>query len=251
MTHRSRSGGPVKQRVQKALRKAPPPPPPPPGTPVLIPGDRTILDLLHTALRPHITSPTFRDSIQRIKGLLFDREWLAVFTDPELLGAYAGRWVPSRALCYRDLLVSLPIILQTLTSTLPPRHPHSSNNSDISEEDEDEEENVGEEGQAVAGSSRQVLSLGGGAGSELIALAALLHSAPSSSTSGISWAGIDIGLWAPIIDTFTTSLRTEWSLPLPTSFIQSNILEPGYSLPPLESTILSTLSTCRSKTKPA
>ena len=137
MTYRSRTGGPSKARAgtkSKSKRKLHHPPDPsarpapqqdlstsplPPTTSangqlleriLSIPPDAELLTLIRHALQPTIDAPDFVESVQRVKALLYERKWLEVFGDAELIKVYAGRWTPSRALCYRNLFASLPDI---------------------------------------------------------------------------------------------------------------------------------------------
>ena len=232
MTYRSRTGGPAKAKLgtkAKSKRKLHHPPDPtarpsaasrqdistsplPPTTSgngqlleqiLSNPSDPEILSLIHHALRPTLDSPDFVESVQRVKTLLYERKWLEVFSDPELIGVYAGRWTPSRALCYRHLFASLEEVSNLFVS--------SSVAVDESDEDEEDENEASlrdhldtmsisakRNGQKAATSSsingnaeprekrrrpRHILSLGGGASSELLAVAALIKGSMSRHSS--------------------------------------------------------------------
>jgi 25S rRNA (uracil2843-N3)-methyltransferase len=68
-----------------------------------------------------------------------------------------------------------------------------------------------------------VLSLGGGASSELLAIAALVKACQTlelqatadrkgKSPAKWNWTGVDIGQWDGIVDKFRSSLQSQWSL---------------------------------------
>ena len=176
MTHRSRSGGPQAQHVQRKKRdggaKKPPPwskqaedaaantTPPPESHPLTsLPTTLDILALIRHSLAPTITSPNFGATVQKIKGLLYEKKWLEAFGDEGLLDAYAGRWVPSRVLCFRELLAETEELREFIVGR--------------GEEAEQEGQAANEEGSSKG--ANRIVSLGGGAGSEVLAIASLIH----------------------------------------------------------------------------
>ena len=246
MTHRSRAGGPARPRRQginsqtNAKPRAPnastsqhsnAPPPPltttldiPPHPLLAQPTDQAILTVIHRALRETVESPEFLPTVQRLKSLLYQRKWLEVFGDEGLLEAYAGRWVPSRALCFRELFVCLRPVRDLFT--LRTREGEGEGEG----EDEDEDDTVS--------GSTEILSLGGGAGSELLAFAAVIQACHTQSRYGkgkaparISWTGIDMGAWQPTLEKLEKALQAEWDLAplLKTEYIRSNLLDPADS----------------------
>jgi 25S rRNA (uracil2843-N3)-methyltransferase len=188
--------------------------------------------------------------VQEIKAKLFDQRWLEVFEDHRLLDAYAGRWVPSRAVCFRELFAALSEVRALFLG------------QGDNEDGENDEEGVTEDGQpdgegsdfeadeldsktaafrlpeadteasssqskGEVSSSSSVLSLGGGAGSELLALASILKSVHSSSKGkerAWSWTGIDIGAWSSVLDKLSGAIEFEWGLGLSISYTQGNLL---------------------------
>lgn len=211
MTHRSRTGGQSRPRARQATSRSQPKKlhhPPSlaiqrpvsptssddsnPSSSLFTPTDPQILALIREALGSSLHSSDFLLTVQRIKELLYDRKWLEVFGDEALLEAYAGRWVPSRALCFRELFASLAPVRDLLD----------------------------EEGDEPSG-SKGVISLGGGAGSELFAFASLVRAShldeadptgKGKSRARLDWIGIDIGAWQPVLDRFTNRLNTSWNL---------------------------------------
>jgi 25S rRNA (uracil2843-N3)-methyltransferase len=228
MTHRSRSGGPQAQHVQRKKKDKLPKPksgkieeevedtePESNLHPLCsLPTTFDILALIRHSLAPTITSPDFKATVQKIKGLLFAKKWLEAFGDESLLEAYAGRWVPSRVLCFRELLAESAELRKVLVG-------------------HDSDEGSGSEG---AGSSKaRTISLGGGAGSEYLAIASLIHGrrlldkrndTPPSQRE-ISWEGVDFGPWAGVLDKFSSASKSLWHLDLPAPCHQMDLLNPA------------------------
>ncbi|KAK4684391.1 25S rRNA (uracil2843-N3)-methyltransferase, partial [Tremellales sp. Uapishka_1] len=164
------------------------------------PSDADVLLLIRKALLPTLTSPDFLSRIQKIKTLLYDKKWLEVFNSGNegMLDVYAGRWVPSRAIGFRSLLGSLEGLRKAFGWE--------------------------EEAQAEGSEKRKVISLGGGAGSELLAVAALVK---ASQPFSCEWVGIDIGDWSRTLSKFEDTIREEWSLPsetLAVEYIKADLL---------------------------
>lgn len=290
MTHRSRSGGPRQQFVQ---RKKNEPRPNESGTgkkgplPTLgetetetaaveeddtehpstddrhplahTPTSTDILALIRHSLASTISSPEFVPTIQKIKGLLYEKKWLDAFGDESLLEAYAGRWVPSRVLCFRELLADLEHIRNVLFYERGQRGGSVNVNGNGDGD---------ESGNAEAGPSRRrIVSLGGGAGSELLALGSLTHGQRElesrkevrASNTSIEWVGVDYGPWTTVLDKFNKSLSNLWSLEFPTSEHQMNLLDtpiPEGLIPLLEGdtklvTILFTICELMSQSRPS
>ncbi|CAK9785816.1 hypothetical protein CC85DRAFT_160141 [Cutaneotrichosporon oleaginosum] len=282
MTHRSRSGGPPKRRTQTKKRGPKLNHPPgdddrdeeareheggegegkgdddddagiPPASHFAQPTNDDVLTVLRWALLDTLNSDEFPALVQRAKGLLFERKWLELFTDPELLDAYAGRWVPSRALCFRDMMAGLPEVRKVFTiegrtgkdrSAARRRGDASQSDGDaleavteIDKTDETDEqggeiqsEGKEEDQREVEGTIRDdlggpdrthILSLGGGAGSELLAVAAL-----ASRGGRIRWTGVDVGAWGDVISRIETAARDRWRFDADFAFIEGNLLAP-------------------------
>lgn len=92
--------------------------------------------------------------IQAVKAALYDRNYALAFSTPENTQAYAARWVPSRALIYRRLFDRLELKFQ----------------------------------------HKQMILLGGGPGSELIALSSL--ATESSEDEPLQSIAIDSADWS-------------------------------------------------------
>jgi len=273
MTHRSRSGGPTKNRGKKnaSQRKLHHPPsafasasaststststeeeedprsfPLPARTVDPNPPDSELLALIHRALHSTLSDESFIPTIQKIKGLLYDKKWLDVFCGSEsLLEAYAGRWVPSRVCCFRELMEALVGELFELKGKGRGVEERLGGLAldDVQEDEEEDVEkrsNNNDRGSSQGAPSSTVsqdtpvsetthiLSLGGGAGSEILAIAALIRSTviahPHKTQEEIgkwSWTGVDIGRWKGIIDKFTHATKVDWE-------VDESILEVDY-----------------------
>ncbi|WVF68690.1 hypothetical protein IAT40_003462 [Kwoniella sp. CBS 6097] len=295
MTHRSRTGGPSKKRgtgaKQTHTRKLHHPPPPPPEEPPspppesanplppslesgpYNPPDSEVLALLHRALHTTLSSDEFVPTVQRIKGLLRDKKWLDVFCGTEgVLESYAGRWVPSRACCFRELMDHLVQGVFTgqeagLELDAGMEKLRLGDGQDAEEEDNDEDEaeadqDEGEEAQASdaeetkdednneelsrsnqnepeadASSPRpthHILSLGGGAGSELLSISALIRSVlisqpHSTHRPNVTWTGIDIGNWHNVLRKIEDAVRLDWKIDedlLKIEYIKGDLVAP-------------------------
>ncbi|OWZ42539.1 cytoplasmic protein [Cryptococcus neoformans Tu259-1] len=253
MTHRSRSGGPLKKHGGKKqqthtrklhhpppLRSETPPLPVPDNLPLppaerpFNPPDSELLALIHRALHSTLSSDEFQPTIQKIKGLLYDKKWLEVFCGPEgLLESYAGRWVPSRAACFRELMGQLVGEVFDGEGSVDQELGKLS----LEDESDEDEEGAEEEGQEEVMKDKEesgkvdkeasgnaspaekpahhILSLGGGAGSELLAISALIRSTlltrPRAHPSW-TWTGIDIGNWHNVLKKLEGVVRMDWEI---------------------------------------
>jgi 25S rRNA (uracil2843-N3)-methyltransferase len=263
MTHRSRSGGPPKKRTQTKKRGPKLHHPPaheereeegerpeaigeeeedagvPPASHFAQPTNDEVLTVLRWALLDTLNSDEFPALVQRAKGLLFERKWLELFTDPALLDAYAGRWVPSRALCFRDLMAGIRDVRRVFTDEAAGAlDGEASGDEEVEPAEEDTQEPAGEDAQPTgeapsaavpAGPQERthILSLGGGAGSELLAVAAL-----ASRGGRIRWTGVDVGAWGGVISRIEAAARDRWQLDAAFTFIEGDLLAaPGLPTP--------------------
>ncbi|KAK8849431.1 hypothetical protein IAR55_004763 [Kwoniella newhampshirensis] len=288
MTFRSRSGGPAKRSKkgkQTHTRKLHHPPaavpeqpltpplsptsvPLPPHTEPFNPPDSELLALLHRTLHSTLSDDNFLINVQRIKGLLRDKRWLEVFCgSEEVLESYAGRWVPSRALCFRELIAGLVGEVfgdesSSLEQGLEGLKLDKGENDEEEDEDDDHSEDNNEDeddqrsnppiqlsGRGAEGSAEDtvtnagpstsqnqpthhILSLGGGAGSELLAVSALIRSTmikrPHSHPDW-SWTGIDIGDWHGVLQKLQDAVKVDWKLEkdiLDVDYIKGDLMAP-------------------------
>ena len=114
--------------------------------------------------------------VQEVKGHLYNRDFSAAFGSQAYREAYAYRWSASRALAYADIF-SQPELRLTLQKVA-----HGMQ------------------------SASRVVCIGGGAGAEVIALAAALHDSP------VEVAALDIADWKTVLDKLNNCLTTPLSL---------------------------------------
>lgn len=117
-----------------------------------------LLDIFRTSFAPRF-DPGFPAIVQRIKEHLFNRDFKSAFGQKSFLEAYAMRWSPSRALAYTH------IFSQVL----------SKYHLDAENLDQASGELPLAASQVPSVSTRRIVCIGGGAGAELVALAAYLQ----------------------------------------------------------------------------
>lgn len=120
--------------------------------------------------------------VQEVKGHLYNRDFATAFGKESYLEAYAARWSPSRALGYADVLWTL-------------RHHFLHGPTDHSLA-------AGSDGDSK---DWKVLSLGGGAGAEVVALAGLQHfllkdDTIRAYTKRLVVDAIDIADWRAVVE---------------------------------------------------
>ncbi|CAO3569011.1 unnamed protein product [Mortierella alpina] len=110
--------------------------------------DQYILNIVKESCQEAFNLPSFTTTLQTIKAHFFERNYDAVFQNPEHLPVYSARYAPSRALCYYHLFREHPVLMKTLE-----------------------------------GGPSTVLCIGSGAGSELVGIAAaMVHANPALKT---------------------------------------------------------------------
>ncbi|KAF9976285.1 hypothetical protein BGZ73_008831 [Actinomortierella ambigua] len=111
--------------------------------------DQFLLDAVKESCYGAFSLPTFEQTLQRIKSHFYDRDYDAVFQNPDHLPVYSARYAPSRALCYYHMFLEHPTLLKPLE-----------------------------------GGPSTILCIGAGAGSELMGIAAaMVHVAPLTTTA--------------------------------------------------------------------
>jgi 25S rRNA (uracil2843-N3)-methyltransferase len=110
-----------------------------------IAASKEILSLFQNTFHALFSRSDLHQLLQIVKGHLYNRDYAAAFGSPENLDAYVVRWSPNRALAYRSVFLSL---CEELTEVF-----------DIS---------------ATPGRKTEVVCMGGGAGAELVGVAAAL-----------------------------------------------------------------------------
>jgi 25S rRNA (uracil2843-N3)-methyltransferase len=139
----------------------------PAASPVHLPVElqQAVLDVFANALQL-AADVDLLSTIQEVKGHLFNRDFSNAFGREDYLMAYASRWSAARALAYAEIFTSIhPCCLA------PQRAPESTG-------------------------SPKVVCLGGGAGAELLGLAAAVR---HLSLSGLHVHAVDIADWASVL----------------------------------------------------
>jgi 25S rRNA (uracil2843-N3)-methyltransferase len=125
--------------------------------------ERDLLTLLAKLSHPILSSTSLNTTLQAVKSALYEKDYEKAFgSSEEYREAYAARWVPSRALVYRKICFQSKEIKAALLNSQP-------------------------------GETKEVICLGGGAGSEVVALGSLL------SRVGEGWEGIG-GVRVNVVD---------------------------------------------------
>lgn len=133
---------------------------------------------------PESLSSDVKSSIQEVKGHLYNRDFSTAFGKKEYLEAYALRWSPSRALCYLQILHDLKDELDVLK---------------VSGEDSGQVE-------------WNVVSLGGGAGAEIVALGGLmklLEPVTQEHHARIKTSAVDIADWESVVTSLGEGVVTK------------------------------------------
>lgn len=224
-----------------------------------------LLALLSRLFAPLRRSPTFSATLQHVKGLLYDQQYLAAFGTESEEGerwreVYAARWVPSRAVIYQRIFEECDIARHLGWQTPSDETNEEGGQRPRSEEEELEQEreraklrrrlrqegkSAGEISQAVdvleqklraarapAGSEAEgapavvdAIMIGAGAGSEVVALGAVLgvaatgveeespsESAPDSDRRPprVRVQAVDQGSWDVLLDKMAQGLREAW-----------------------------------------
>lgn len=163
----------------KGKQKAQPNILPSPSLPSTAPGEIALLKLLASANGETLNSPTFTEILQAVKAALFVRDFQKAFSTVEYNRVYASRWAPSRALGYRSLMLELDLVRELFESG-------------------DSDETLG------------VVCVGGGAGSEIAALAALIKE--SGTKGAVNVTTVDIADWRTVLGEQAAALRAGFKL---------------------------------------
>jgi len=154
-----------------------------------------ILDVFSSAF-PLVGRNDLPRVIQEVKGHLYNRDFTRAFGTPDYLDAYALRWSALRALAYADILTTLDIRyrwaeIQPVSNALLTHAPDNHTASHACE-------NPGPH-------ASKVVCIGGGAGAEVVALAAAIrvHSWPDMTV-----AVVDIADWSQNLLKIRHSLTT-------------------------------------------
>ena len=218
--------------------------------------ERRLLTALSLTLEQALADPNLTVKIQQIKALLYAKRFLEVFEREQWLDVYAARWVPSRVLAFREIFAEVELLERRREI------------ADI----------LGRDGADAGGMDgpQRVVCLGGGAGSEFIALAGIVaqrmevsdeqDTPQESSTDPLEVHLVDIGPYAPLMDRFAESTIPRLvtaSDAITGTFHQTDILSPSAepllrsllhrdsSAPPPIVTLLFTLTELFIQSRPA
>ncbi|KAK5944391.1 hypothetical protein PMZ80_003672 [Knufia obscura] len=143
--------------------------------------------------------------IQEVKGHLFNRDFPSAFSQPSYLQAYALRWSAARALGYSQILTRPDrAYLLTTPSALPGKPCR-----------DQLETQRNDPGRSVAGTqarvsdvsnAKKVVCLGGGAGAEIVALAAAHRHLDVKSAFGI--IAVDSADWSDPVGKLSSAIST-------------------------------------------
>jgi 25S rRNA (uracil2843-N3)-methyltransferase len=148
---------------------------------------QTILNVFRNAF-PFDDGTDLKGIVQEVKGHLFHRDFTKAFGKSDHLSAYALRWSASRALCYTEILSNPELfpMSQTVQTTDNART-----------------------------SAWKTVCIGGGAGAEIVALAAAIATATSVHGDGTSIIGstievtaVDSADWSDAVKQLQNALTT-------------------------------------------
>lgn len=151
--------------------------------------------------------------IQNVKGHLFNRDFSSAFGQPSYLQAYALRWSAARALGYLQIFTD-PTRQRIL---LPFPEPGLSGDDPMPAQlptPQDLDSIPGTQEYDIL-SGTKVVCIGGGAGAEVVALAAAYRLAGSSSPLQI--VAVDSADWSDPVTSLSSALSTAPPLPVPAS----------------------------------
>lgn len=137
------------------------PPPVPDSASLPIELQQSILNVFSSAFPLDGNASELKTIVQEVKGHLYNRDFTKAFSKPEYLFAYALRWSAARALAYADIFSKFDLESRWLLS-------------------------AGEE-------HARVLCIGGGAGAETVAMAAMIR---HRHLPGLYMEAVDVADWS-------------------------------------------------------
>ncbi|KAL8292188.1 hypothetical protein RQP46_001654 [Phenoliferia psychrophenolica] len=181
--------------------------------------EMSLLALLSELSAPILADPKWTVHIQALKAALYDKEYEKAFggDDDTFRRVYAARWVPSRAIVYRKVFVEMGL-------------------------------------RDLLKAGGDVVCLGGGAGSEVLALGSLL-STPSVTTAPVRITTYDSADWSSVLNTQVAALSAAApTLNLTLTPLTHDILSlplPSFPAAPTLITLLFTASELFLQSRPA
>jgi 25S rRNA (uracil2843-N3)-methyltransferase len=138
---------------------------------------QAILDQFSRAF-PFQDAANLKATIQEVKGHLYNRDFGRAFGKAEYLQAYALRWSASRALCYAGVFSQLEVLQKR----------HERQGPDALQEQR----------------ASRIVCIGGGAGAEVEALAAVMH----ASDTELEVIAVDLADWSSALEGLGSVLVT-------------------------------------------
>ncbi|KAI5453361.1 hypothetical protein NCC49_005840 [Naganishia albida] len=213
-----------------------------------LPIERSLLESLAATLDRALADPNLAVKIQQIKALLYEKRFLEVFEREQWLDIYAARWVPSRALAFREIFTDVGLFerQEEMATFLgiggkgKAKQVETDLSAAVSAVSLDKEP------------AQNVLCIGGGAGSELVALAGIVADSLNKNNGSTSLPTLDvhlldIGPYGPLIERFQA--ETVYRLVAPSTesvtaaFHQIDILSPT-AIPLLQSLLKPRAAAC-------
>ncbi|KAK4050872.1 hypothetical protein OIV83_003294 [Microbotryomycetes sp. JL201] len=178
--------------------------------------------------RPIMSQTTFGQTLQQVKGALYDKDYERAFGTDRYRLAYCARWVPSRALIYRRIFAENSRAISTAIKGKGKLC-------------QDDEADAGQQG-------TRVVMVGGGAGSEVVAIASwfaqqLVHGAEDMTTA-LNVTPVDTADWAHVLTAQQEAInRTHPQLEnrFAVNFVRDDILDPTTQSLDWQSTSLVTI----------
>ncbi|GAA5965758.1 hypothetical protein JCM21900_002128 [Sporobolomyces salmonicolor] len=237
---------------------------------------RQLVALLSRLFTPFRTSPTFTPTLQHVKGLLYNKQYLEAFATDSDEGerwreVYVSRWTPARALMYERILRECGV-----AEALGWAEEREDGEREVSERrrEKEREAKAAERAKVKAVDGRQqekeVIMIGAGAGSEVLGLACVLGSAAAGKDQDededeavaerrqrrprVTVKAIDQGSWGALIGKMGQGIREEWPVlagelqdgaagDFEVEFIKGDVLQPFSPAPaPSDSSANSTPS---------
>lgn len=141
---------------------------------------RKVVDLFLENFKYILAADDLQEMIQKVKGDLYNRDYLSAFDSDDKRFAYVARWSPARALAYASLFSSLEPLRQLL---------------------------------ADPNKETSALCIGGGAASELVALGSMfacLKQPNGDTPSKLHLNVIDIADWSTIVGSLSSYISQKW-----------------------------------------
>ncbi|KAK8214762.1 hypothetical protein M8818_002344 [Zalaria obscura] len=177
--------------------------------PELVALQQKLLDMFRDACFSKVQSD-FEETLQEVKGHLFDRNFAAAFGKDEYLQAYAARWSPSRALAYMQVFSDISSFIEEVERGDGPKNSNAQSASadsagleklSLEEQANSSDEVASNDGNASSQTLR-VACLGGGAGAEVVSFAGWMKTLVESENppfSSFDVSCLDIARWDTVV----------------------------------------------------